>query len=134
MGSTIQMYVAAAPSDNLASIDVPNDGVLTGVDWSVAIAASGADFSDTLQLSFGSTSTLAVNDSRASISNCTVASDVTTSGAAVTHANKYVALPDLPVAMGERIYIHGTGTAITITARVVLHFSFSMSRARERLR
>lgn len=134
MGTIIQLRASASPADNMASIDVPANGHLIGLDWEVLAAASGADFTDTFEVSFGSTSQFATNDARATISSCAVGGDVTTSGATALHANKYVALPDIPVNMGERIYLHGTGTAITITARAHLHFDFDLDRPRTRLR
>lgn len=134
MGTVVQMYSGVAPADGMASIDVPHDGRLVGIDWAVNAAASAADFAIGIQLSFGSVSQLAVNDTRSVISSVVVGTDLTTSGAALTHVNKYVKLPDIQVGMGERIYIHAVGTAIVITVRACLHFDFELDRALTRRR
>ena len=134
MGTVIQLYAGATPADAMASIDVPADGNLVGIDWTVIVAASGADFSNAFQVSFGSTSSFTSNDGRAAISVIRIATDLTTSGAAVVSASKYVRLPDLPVGMGERIYLHGAGTAIVQTANALLHFDFDLDRPRARVR
>ena len=134
MGTTIQLYAAAVPANSLASIDVPMTGDLVGVDWQITVAASGADSVNMAQVAFGSTLQDASNDARNVISNCGVSADLTTSGAAVTFANKYVPLPSLHVAAGERIYLHGGGTAITMTIRAILHFTFDLDRPSARRR
>lgn len=134
MGTVITLFSSAVPADNLASIDVPANGHLIGLDWSLTVNPSAADFQIRGQVSFGSTSQFSTNDARAAISTIAVSADLTTSGAAVTFANKYVSLPDLPVNMGERIYLHSAGTGVTVMINVALHFDFDMDRARVRMR
>lgn len=135
MGSGIQLFASATPADNAASIDVPQDGRLVGVDWTMTVAASGADFSVLGEISFASTSQFSSNDARASITTCAVNSDLTTSGAAVGMANKYVMLPEIPVSTGERIYLHTSGTAIVVGTRAHLYFDFEEpTRRRTRMR
>lgn len=134
MGTVIQMYSSVAPADNMASIDVPMSGNLIGVDWTVNVAASGADFAIAIQLSFGSTGQFAVNDSRSVVSIISASADLTTSGAADTSVNKYVALPSIPVGQGERLYLHAAGTAIVPTVRACLQFDFDLDRPLSRRR
>lgn len=134
MGTIIQMYASAAAGAAMATIDVPLNGNLVGVDWRLEAAASGADFANTVQLSFGSTVAFSVNDARQVISMAAVGTDLTTSGAAQTVVNHYVPLPQIPVSMGERLYLHGTGTAITLTIIVHLHFDFDLDKALTRRR
>jgi len=134
MGTVIQMYASATPADNVANIDVPKTGNLIGLDWSMSVAASGADFSNRAQLSFGSVSTLNVNDARSHIGQCALAADLTTSGAAVTFVDRYVALPEIPVSAGERLYLHFGGTAISITVNLALHFDFDLDQPLTRRR
>lgn len=129
MGTVITMYAAANPVDSMNSIDVPQDGSLLGVDWAVSVAASGADFAVNVQLSFGSTSALVTNDVRAPVSTRRMSADLTTSGAAMTSLNVFVPLPKIPVAAGERIYLHASGTAITTTISCALHFDFEAPKA-----
>lgn len=134
MGSTIQMISGANPADALAAIDVPGSGFLIGVDWAVRGAVSGADLTQQYQVSFASVSMFTSNDARAVISNIGLVHDFTTSGGAALFANKYVSLPDIAVSPGERIYLHGVGTAAATTVTVLLHFSFDVDRPRTRLR
>lgn len=134
MGSTIQMYASAVPADALASIDVPANGFLEGVDWLIALGNSGADIFIRAQLAFSSTNQLGVNDARAVISNIGAGGDLTTSGVIQTVLNKFVKLPNLKVAAGERIYLHAVGTAVASTYQAVLHFSFDLDMARSRMR
>lgn len=134
MGTTIQMYAAASPVDNLANVDVPANGNLIGVDWAIGAPITGADLTQEFQISFGSTSQFTTNDARAAISNCHMVHDFTTSGGSPVQVNKYVSLPDLPVNMGERIYLHGKGTAVSTVVKATLHFDFNLDRPRTRLR
>ncbi len=134
MGTVIQMYGSNTTQDNLANIDVPGNGTIVGVDWSIRGPTPGADYTALAQVSFGSVSTFVTNDARAVISTCALGYDLTTSGAGITHANKYVSLPHLPVAMGERIYLHVTSTAGALTVNVAIHFDFDLDRPRARLR
>ena len=131
MGSIIQMYASANPANAMVSIDVPQDGVLEGVSWACAPAASGADVSISLQLGF-SASMVNSNDARGVISNCCLYHDITTSGDAETSWNYYDKLPDIPIAAGERLYLNGTGTGVTTTVYLTLHFSFNEPRPSRR--
>lgn len=134
MGTVLQMYATGNPADAMASIDVPMNGRLIGVQMTLFAAMAGADFNMAVQLSFGSTGAFATNDARQVIANLQVAADLTTSGATSTHANEYISLPDIPVGMGERLYIHGSGTAIVLTARMALHFDFELDKVATRRR
>ncbi len=133
MGTIIQLTASAVPGNAMASIDCPMTGRLVGVDWEADVAASGADFVNNWQVGFGSVIN-AGNDSRNVIANLGITADLTTSGAAVTHANHYAQLPDIPVGMGERIFLHGSGTAITGNVRACLNFDFELEKASVRRR
>ncbi len=133
MGTVIQLRAGAVPANAMVSIDCPMAGRLVGVEWAMDVAASGADFAVLIQAGFGSVINEG-NDSRNVISNSTLATDLTTSGAAKTFTNHYSQLPDIPVGMGERIFLHGAGTAITINVRCALHFDFELDKASVRRR
>lgn len=126
MGSVIQMYFSAAPAAALATIDVPQDGRIVGVEWNVSGGITGADFDVAVQLSFGSSSSVATNDARQVISMCRVAQDFTTSGASPTACQYYSNTPNVRVFGGERIYLHATGTAITVVCNCLIFFDFDM--------
>lgn len=134
MGSVIQMYASAVPAAAMASIDIPKNGFLTGVLMRLEAAASGADFSVSAQLSFGSTAAFSVNDARQVIAGLGLGGDLTTSGGIPTVQNIYVPLPDIPVGMGERLYLHGTGTAIALTLIFDLYFDFNLDMPSSRRR
>lgn len=134
MGSIIQIYASANPADNMASVDIPGNGNIVGVSWAVRMAPSSADFQGLFALSFGSTNSFTSNDARAVLSMCVIAADLTTSGAAPTSVVYYDQCPNLPVAAGERVFLHGSGTAITATVYALLHLDFTMDKIRTRLR
>lgn len=134
MGTVIQMFASAVPADGMASIDVPHDGRLVGVDWAIKSAFAGADGAQDIQLSFGSVNQLLINDTRSVISARALIHDFTTSGAAMTNINVFVKLPDIQVGMGERIFLHATGTAVVVVIKCCLHFDFELDRALARRR
>lgn len=123
MGSSIQMYAATVPANSVASIDIPQDGELESVFWAAGMV-TGADVDQTWQLSFASV-IQAVNDARNVISSIRLIHDFTTSGAAMAAVNQLDLLSGIPVAAGERVYLHGSGTATAATIHLNLHFSFN---------
>lgn len=140
MGTVIGMFglIAGGTENAIASIDVPADGFLIGVDWDV-MADLDADTESTMaELSFGSTGNLTTNDTRSRISTCTggvVAAGGTPASLTPSGGSKYVSLPDLPVGIGERIYLHAlSGASLSGTVRCNLHFTFNLDRAMTRRR
>jgi len=133
MGTVVQMFSNGVPANALSQIDVPHDGRLVGVEWNLATAPAGADFNIQVQLSFGSI-IQQVNDTRSVISSAYFAGDITTSGGLVAFLSTYTKLPDIVVGMGERIFVHAAGTALSFTACLALHFDFELDRAPARRR
>lgn len=136
MGSIITLVgaITGGTESNIAAIDVPANGVLQAVDWAYTLDADAGDDLGNLQLSFGSAYVLA-NDSRQLISSCRVLFTLTTSGVMHGFVNRYVQLPDIPVGMGERIYLHHLGTASTIGTGVAhVHFDFNLDLPQVRRR
>lgn len=114
----IQLYATGASStDADAVVDIPVDGNIVAVEWTVrATAGYGSDDFVTGQLSFIATHQLLQNDVRGAISNVIIAAGVlTTSGIPDAQANKYVLLPDpgIAVSSGERVYVHTLTSAVT---------------------
>lgn len=107
----------SASASGAASSDIPEDGFIVGVDWTIGISTGGgfqsAD-SMTAQLSFVGTSQFATNDVRGPISMATTGvGAVTTSGVASVQANKWVGFPEpMQVAGGERIFLHVTEVGV----------------------
>jgi len=128
----MQMYasVTGGSQSALAAIDVPRNGKLTCVTWN-CYADLDADV-DLLfaQLSFGSVGNTQ-NDVRHVISNCVMyAPELTAVGAVTAYAN-YSDPMDLPVAGGERIYVHSLSTAsITGVIVCVIQFDFDIPGGR----
>jgi len=136
MGSSIQMFATVAPADAVAVIDVPDDGLLLAVDWSVA--PSGAVAADIIQawsLAFGSTNSHNSNDARGVISMERFYLEFGAAAAmSLLHLNKYVFCQNLKVNAGERIFMHATGTATIMVVNAILYFDFEQTRRAERRR
>jgi hypothetical protein len=111
--------IITASTDNEASMDIPEDGEITGVDWTL-LGDTGFASDDLIrmELSFVSTNQLSANDRRGPLSHCCIsAGTVTTSGVSSPFANKFVQFnPGIAVAGGERIFLHsslvGAATAV----------------------
>jgi len=135
MGSVIQMSAAGTGGTEsaLVSIDIPQNGSILGVQWACSCLLNADAEVFEAQLSFGSANSN-TNDSRQVISSLRMtASLVTAAGAVPVFANYYCPLPDLPVAAGERLFIHAAATAgVTSTIRCFLHLSFDEPSTRVR--
>lgn len=139
MGTAIGIYGAGTggAQDGLASVDVPQDGNLVGIEWSVRnllIDADGEAFA--AQVSFGSTGAFSTNDTRQVISQvCVGQADLVTSGYIVPSINQYTPLPNLRVAAGERLYLHTNASAgVSASIFCVCHFDFDLDRPLSRRR
>jgi len=120
----IGMYgaVTGGNQDAIASVDIPQDGVITGIDWDVRgdLDADGEEME--CELSFIATNQITSNDVRGRISSASMEMSITTSGIGVFSIQKFVGPIDLPVAGGERLYIHVVSTAgVTGAVRVNIH-------------
>jgi len=137
MGTAIQMAATSSGGTEsaLASIDCPMSGNILGVEWSVTADYDTDNDAQFWQVSFGSASTTA-NDSRQVISNCTMGGlTFTAGGSVIAGRQQYTKLPDIPVGMGERLYLHSVAAAGVVgTARAVLHFDFDLDKVQVRRR
>lgn len=114
--------VTGGTQNALASVDIPQDGVITGIDWDVDADLDADTEFLRLELSFISTNQLTTNDVRGRISSIGGRISLTTSGVAVTSLQKMVAGLDLPVNGGERLYLHADSTAgVSASARCNVH-------------
>ncbi len=108
--SLILLQLSAAGTggteDGAASVDVPEDGELVGVDWAGFATFDATAENLTAELSFIATNTIATNDARGMISQIAARFNVVTTGGGGFGFNKYVALQDLDVSGGERLYMH----------------------------
>ena len=135
--TTIQMH-GVTSADATASIDIPADGVLVGIDWAGIFGAlDTVDDQAEAELSFNSTNQRTTNDARAAISSIKMNMTGLTSGFGPGAINKFVDLKDgLPVMGGERIYMHVlTSAGVTVNVSAILYFRFrSVRRAATRRR
>ena len=105
-----------ATTNAVAAIDVPQDGILLGVDMSLSFATNFTPVSAArevirAELSFISTNQFDVNDRRGALAEIAAAAIFLTSGATALQANKYVMFGDgIRVAGGERLYVHTLAT------------------------
>lgn len=135
----IQMYDSSgSTADAVASIDIPQNGRILGLDWSMRAEGMAAD-ADLAQydLSFVSTNQRTTNDARGTISSCMVGiSAATAASIAGTFANKFVDLKDgIGVSAGERLYLHLDTTAnTTSTVVLIVYFKFGTAVARRSAR
>jgi len=105
----IGMYgaITGGVQDALAAIDIPQDGVLIGIDWDLA-ANFDADSEDVAaELSFIATNQLQTNDVRGRISSISAEAVVLTAvGINSVSIQKWLGSFDLPLSGGERLYVH----------------------------
>lgn len=136
MGTNVQMRGATTGGNEngLASIDVPMNGNLVGVTWNVNVDFDTDNDTFQGQLSFGSTGS-AVNDSRQVISNCMAGVSMPTSAGFVRGDVNYHDPVEIPVNMGERLFLHGLCSATVVAVmNVTLHFDFDLDKVQVRRR
>jgi len=121
----IGMYgaIAGGTENAIAQIDVPQDGVLRGLDWDVAGQMDADAETLDVELSFIATNQLITNDSRGRISSVSAAMSLTTSGIALLGLQKWIGGFELMLSGGERLYLHASSSAgVAGSARMNLHF------------
>lgn len=136
--SLIQMYATATSSqDDMASIDVPEDGDLMGVVMSIRNPNMTAATHSTAELSFLSSSQFTTNDARGLIAGVTIAlAALNTNGlSASSNTQEYIFHKGLSVNAGERIHLHlltTDTTAVVITAHMIFKFKGGVRAIRRR--
>lgn len=134
---TILMVSSAAAADDVAQIDVPDDGIIVGCWCQITGMTMDAEADHVgMMVSFGSTSVFDTNDARTVIGMAHVGG----SGAGVltnvpSVQSVMVPYPDgMEVFAGERIHMHTqkNGGADIQDARALLVFKFKKFTARRR--
>jgi hypothetical protein len=128
--------LAGGLENAIAAIDVPMNGNLLNVSWAVQYLVDTTGDQLVIQLSFG-TSHTGVNDSRQVISNYFSGKQaiLTAVGAALGGGDFWDGLPDIPVSMGERLYIHSNSAAGTVgVVYALLSFDFDLDKVAVRRR
>ena len=120
----------------VASIDIPSDGFITGIDWdgNVNLDADGETMN--AELSFIATNQVAVNDVRGRISSVSAQVAVLTAvGEVAFNLQKWIGPMDLSVAGGERIHMHfQSSTGVTGAVRCNIHLDSRTAAARRSAR
>lgn len=125
--------ITGGGQDAIASLDIPTDGYITGVDWDVEWDCDADTEFLRAELSFVSTTQIQQNDVRGRISSVSSRISFTTSGLGVGQIQKFVGPLDTPVNAGERLYLHVTTTAGVVgNLRCNLHLDVSLSRIQRR--
>lgn len=103
--------ISGGTQDSAASMDIPVDGVIEGIDWD-GFADMDADAEECIcELSFISTNQLGQNDVRGRISSISTLMSITTSGVSQGVMQKFVGPMELFVAAGERVHLHVSSSA-----------------------
>jgi len=105
---------SVAVGDGVAALDIQFDGRITAIDWSMDADIDAADETTNAEVSFLSVNTIGSNDARGSISACKAAISLITSESGLTSVNKTISGLSIPVAAGERIFLHTTGSIVGI--------------------
>jgi len=108
--------VAGDTQDSLAGVDIPQDGFITGIDWDCRWNMDADAENANAELSFIATNQLTTNDVRGRLSSVGTMMSLTTSGAPVAVAQKFVGPIDIPVAGGERLFLHSVATTGVVGA------------------
>jgi len=130
--TVIQMFatLTAAVTDSIANIDIPTNGRLIGVDWSMQVIGLSAEGDvANLELAFIATNQRTTNDARGTVSAVKAAANEATPGG-IGAVAKYVDLrPGVKVSAGERLYLHGqASTGVTINGIILVQFDFGSPR------
>ena len=134
MGLTmIQVYAAGTGgTENAAAVvDIPQDGLIRGVEWSVEADLDADQELLSGELSFIATNTLASNDARGMISTFRARLNLTSSGGSLAAINKFTPIMDLEVSGGERIYLHlNTAAGVTSTVNAIIQLETAVTITR----
>ncbi len=114
--------ITGGTEDAAAQVDIPTDGTIIGIDCDLNAALDADSELAESELSFIATNQLSTNDVRGRLASISVVMTLTTSGIALVSLQKFVGPTDIPVAGGERLFIHIISTAgVTGTVRYNVH-------------
>ena len=125
----IGMYgaITGDTQNAIAAIDIPQDGVIIGLDWDFSVNFDADSEVEAAELSFIATNQLTTNDVRGRISSVSAAAAVLTAvGINSQNIQKWLGGFDLPVSGGERLYLHASGSS-GVTGLVRMNIFFDQS-------
>lgn len=131
--SVYKLYTATV-GDSAASVDIVKSGKIEAIQWAARADLDADGESYDVELSFSSSSGLAVNDTKSSISAIRKQNGMLTSGAIPAEVNMFMSPLDISVAEGERMYLHTAGTAIIVTCYVWVNDGLDISGRARRTR
>jgi len=116
--------VTGGTENAIAQIDIPQDGILRGIDWDGYALFDADNETMDIELSFIATTQIISNDIRGRISGISAGVAVLTSvGINSVTLQKWIGGIELILSGGERLYLHSLATAgVTGNVRCNLHF------------
>ncbi len=134
--SIYKMSGTNANGDALSLTTIQNPGVLNTI--LICGAPAGMDALDDrwqLEIAFRSTRSFGIDDIRGSIAMLQLAQEFLTSGGGIGSTNLTVPGLEIPVDLGERIYVHGTvSTGVAGVYEVFLYVNVSVDARGKRRR
>jgi len=121
---TIQVFASTTGSStDAATVDVPMDAEILGIQWAHRADIDGDDENSEAQLSFLSAAQFSTNDARGILVTTRMQAALTTSGVWPMFNNGYTQLHGIEVAAGERLHIHvsaSTGVLTQVSFLIIL--------------
>jgi len=133
----LTMYgaITGGTQDAIGSLDIPEDGFITGIDWAMAVNMDADDEHCVCELSFAASGQVSTNDVRGPLSHIRTRMSLVTSGIALSQINKFVMFDELRVAGGERIHLNVSADAgVTGDVNAQIHLNTSRQRPRRSAR
>jgi len=134
MVEVIGLYstVTGGTQDGAATMDVPRDGFLIGIDWDASVILDAASEVFDSELSFVGSNQLATAEVRGRLSSISARCEVLSAvGLEVVSIQKWIGNFDIVVAGGERLFVHIESTAgVGGIVRVNLFFDLGVAPRR----
>jgi len=129
--------IAGGTENSIATIDIPEDGMITGIDWDARCNMDADNEAFTCELSFIATIQETSNDVRGRLSSISVNTAILSSVGDVTPVmQKWIGPMALQVSGGERLHLHAASTTgVTGQVRCNVHLDLDRpTRRRSRRR
>lgn len=131
---SIYKLYATATGDGSASLDIVQNGNIEAIAWHVDYDCVADNQLLRAEVSFASSSGLATNDTKSSISAFRAYSNLGAAGADFGTANYVIAPVDIPVSQGERMYLHLSHTMTAVAVTVYLYVDDKIGSQGRRVR
>ncbi len=129
MIQTLHATMVGGTENAMAAVDVPTNGFMNAIQWSLTADLDADQDFVRVQLSFASTGAFTSNDARQIISTIQNAVNFTTSGLSAVGVNLFLPGLEIPVFGGERLYLHGlSNTGLIGEVFCHVYYSFDIGR------